>query len=47
MSLLSDQSVHGHNVDIVVLEESQYLCVLILREPFMSPFLMNLCECER
>ena len=47
MCLLSDHSVHGNNVNVVVFEESQYLYVLILREPFMSPLLMNLSECER
>ena len=47
MCLLSDHSVDQDNVNIVVLEKSQYLRVLLLREPLMSPFLMNLSECER
>ena len=47
MCLLSDHSVHGYNVNIVVFEESQNLCILILREPFMSAFLVDLSECER
>ena len=43
--LLSDHPVHGYHVNIVVLEESKYLRLLLfLREPLATFPLMDFCD---
>ena len=42
MRLFTDHPVYGDYIDVVVLEESEYLGVFIVRELPMSSFLVNL-----
>ena len=45
MCLFTDHSVYGDYIDVVMLEEPEYLGAFIVRELLVSSFLVNLRKC--